>query len=183
MCNCLTMLFSMYDSRAVTLVSSSVHFQLHFAARSTSIASKPYMCTWQTDHSQHSKWHRLPRRNLHRTLHFPMLMEFQCIHGILGCHGEKVVTSELKLCHFFTIPLTDCQSLTILNTVLYKRKGAHHRCFQEFLRLSGKFLKLKKTIRRRPWSGDSGRSIIANYQVLVPVNGVFVLQEPSKYYR
>ncbi len=42
------------------------------------------------------------------TEHFIFLffIEFQCTHGLLGCHGEKAVTSELKFRHFFTIPLT-----------------------------------------------------------------------------
>lgn len=149
MCNCLTMLFSMYDSRAgVTLVSSSVRFQLQFAARSTSIASKPYMCTWQTDHSQHSKWHRLPCRNLHRTLHFPMLMEFQCIHGILGCHGEKVVTSELKLCHFFTIPLIDCQNF---EHGLVKEKRGTSPLFSGVSQTFGKVSEVKKNNKKEAW--------------------------------
>ena len=42
------------------------------------------------------------------TEHFIFLffIEFQCTHGLLGCHGEKAVTSELKFRHFFSIPLT-----------------------------------------------------------------------------
>jgi hypothetical protein len=37
---------------------------------------------------------------------------------------EKFVTSEMKFCHFFTIPLT--VSLTIFNTALYERKVPRH---------------------------------------------------------
>ena len=98
-------MYFMCRNRAVKIVSYYACSHLQFAARSTSIV-KPIFCIRQTYHSLHSIWHELTCANLHRKLHLPILMEFQYTHGLLGSHGGKFVTSEMKFCHFTTIPST-----------------------------------------------------------------------------